>query len=234
MEQKHVTNCSIISSVRRTKPVVFYRVTAGLAVIAWLALAGDAFAQGTNQWAPTPQAAPVVQPSQPSQVWTDGGNGGAPVYAPTDLDLRLNSSTRPVAQTAPLYAPAAQATAAAPVYAPLSLANPVPSVQAPGYPSAPVANQTYGAAPIAPGQGYGGYGYGYPTMPYGGAGYGGMPYGAAPGYPGGFGGFPYNSVPGVYPGAGIAPGMGNWGSPYNSNNSFTGIPFFGGSPFGFW
>ena len=220
--------------------VVVRRLTAGIAVLAWLTLAGEAFAQTANQWAPVP-ATPLQQPqaAQNTQVWSTGGNAG-PVFAPTDLDQQLETggTVRPVPQ-----APATQPVAtgpAAPVYAPATLATPQ---QAPAQPVAPAPQQPgqpyaspYPAQPY-----YGGYaaqpnpgaGYGYGGYPYGGGvpGFGLVqPYGPAiPGLPGNY---PYGGY--GYPGIGLPPGLGGLGSPYNSYNSFGGIPFFGGSPFGFW
>ncbi len=247
MKANRMTNCTIIDSVRRkTRPELAYRATAGLAVVAWLALAGDAFSQTTNQWAPAP-VAPIVQTATPIQVWAGGNGVNTPVFAPTDLDLRLENPAGIQALNAPLatpVAPAASFTSTAPsaapiqtpVYAPLSLAStgqaPAQRVQ-PGPQYAAPAQLPYGAA--YPAQGYGGYGY--PGQQAFGNGFGGLPFGTGFGYPGGVGGYPYGNGFGAgYPGfgTGIVPGLGGWGTPYNSYNSYTGVPIFGGAPFGFW
>ena len=219
----------VLRHTRREEPDILGRVTAALAVLAWLVLAGDALAQGTNQWAPTEPGQP--QPAPSGQVWGGTGGGGA-VYAPADLDQQLANGT--------LKAPAAPASAPAvpqqPVYAPAGTATsrlsaPVAPNQAPAAPQQPY-GAPLGAAPGAPA-------YGYPSQPYGQAyalpylqpyaqpGYGGYgtPYYGVPGYPGATG-------PGFYPG--VAPGLGGWGTPYSGPGGYGGVPFFGGSPFGFW
>lgn len=248
-----LTQCSILAGAKQTRKIPYEKITAGLAVMAWLALAGQAFSQTTNQWA----LAPVIQtPSAPAHVWADGE--GAAIYAPADLDQQLSAGvTRPAAtptsnlgfgQAAPVYAPASPSYP--PTYPPT-----YPVAQIPTQPVAPPqgqavapgagwAPQSFNPQPLGgfmPPQGYGqGYGQPYPNMPYSG-GYG-MPTFAPTN--GGYGSGPYNSGPynnGPYNNGPYSSGPTNWGNNWgnnwggpSTNNSFGGLPFFGGSPFSFW
>ena len=231
------------------EPDMLVRVIAALAVLAWLMLAGDALAQGTNQWATAP-AAPLAAPLQtpvaePAQPWSSGDMQSAPVYAPADLEQRLSDGTMSTVAP-PAAVPAAPATPApaGPVYAPAGTATST----RPARQTAPAVAPGYGAAPAQTQQPYG-----YQPQPYG---YGAQaqPYGALPqlyGYPGqtyGYAlpmtGYPFGLGAGGYPG--IAPAPGGWGGYpgayttgypggfFGPGSGYGGIPFFGGSPFGFW
>lgn len=225
------------------KPDMATRVIAGLAVIAWLLLAGDAFAQD-NQWAPND----AVTDATPAP--STGGTGGpvwgtgpaADQFAPVDLDQRLSEGGT---KTGAALAPPTPAPAPAdPTYAPpgtatsrtAPLATPGAAPQA-GYPAQqPYPGQAYGATPY-PNGGFAypgvqsqpqyqlqpGYGAPYPGI----SGYG-LPYvplGAAA-IPGASGyGLPYGY------GTGLPLSPGAWGAPYGG---YGGTPFFGASPFGFW
>ncbi len=219
MKPTFVKSKPLLRRARREEPDILGRVTAALALLAWLVLAGDALAQGTNQWAP----APVPQPAPSGQVWGGSGGGGA-VYAPADLDQQLANGTL----TAPV-APAPAGVPQPPVYAPEGTATsrlgtpvaPPPATAAPayGYPAQPLGQPYAQTYPQAYPQPY--------AQPYALPGYGGygIPYYGVPGLPGVTG-------PGLYPG--IVPGLGGWGTPYGSPGFHGGVPFFGGSPFGFW
>ena len=233
MKMIHRLPQNLLTRKRREEPDVFGRVTAAMAILAWLVLAGDAFAQGTNQWAPTDTPQAKAAPAS-GQVWNSGTGGQAgTVYAPADLDQQLVNGTLK-APVAPVAAPTAAPQQ--PVYAPAGTATSrlgAPAQAYGGQPMAPSAPMVRGNAPVyAPPQGY--TPQAYPAQPYG---YG-QPYGQPYGMPG-FG-YPYSGAQG-YPGAvgsgffpGITPSPGGWGSPYNGPSGFNGVPFFGGSPFGFW
>jgi len=222
----------LVMQAERDKPDMFGRITAILALLAWLVLASDALAQGANQWAPEGGLQVPVAPMS-GQVWSVD-QGAASLYAPVDLDQQLASGSvrapvAPAAQgtpsQAPVYAPAGTATSRlAPPGAPVAVAPPT----YPAYPGA-------GAAPVPaiPGQPYG---YGAPMVPqpfvqpypqpfaqpYGQPVYG-YPYS-----------YPYSGAisPGLYPGVGSGPGA--WGGPFGSPGAYGTLPFFGASPFGFW
>ena len=235
---------------RSDKPDRFAQLVAGLAVIAWLVLAGDAFAQD-NQWAPSEAGSSAPEGQSTGSAW--GSGPAADQFAPADLDQRLSDGTAnapTAAQAAPALAAPVPAT---PTYAPPGTAASRLAPPPAGAGAVPQAQTYYGQtngqpyAPAQPQPGYGGAGYGaYPTPGYAAPGY------AAPGA-GGYGQpyAPYNpyapfgstvlGYPGLpmgygsgYPGptgGGFVPGAGGWGVP---NNGYGGFPIFGGSPFGFW
>ncbi len=192
------------------------RIAAASALLAWLALAGDALAQGAtpgaNQWAPGAGSAPTQGNQTGNQTWSPANPGLQ--FAPPDLEQQLSATGPTTVVRETVVTPATSQ-----IYAPPGTAT--TTLPAPAAPATP----GYGLPATVP-YGYP-YGYGYGALPYAGAGLG-APYSGAWPY-----GLPYAPGLGAWPlGYGLTyPAADVWSPPLAG---YGGLPLFGGSPFGFW
>lgn len=152
-----MTRENIIYCTKAGQSFLPLRVLGAAAVLAWLVLAGSAFAQGTNQWAPAPILPPTSPQAQNTTIWAPGPTPSGPVFAPLDLDQRLENAANP-APDAALPAPM------------------TPVAAAPIQPVAPFGSG-WGGQPSGSGWSGQPYGSGWGGQPFG-SGWSGQPFGS--------------------------------------------------------